>query len=221
MTTSSELKVNEAAKYLGIHSETLRKYIAMGRVTPLPGRPCRFDMPYLKQLKTAPGLCKRQDAMARLGVKTVDRMQRMEKCGLLTRITHPLYGPCYPRKELEKLMGPTEWGGLLSSQEAARYVKVSSSTLRRWRQEGKVMPAKTTPAGRHLYKKSDLDHLRISKSEELLKGPEARTMLGLNKAKMRSAVARGDVRIIKTPGGRWRYPLQALLAYQQKLLASA
>jgi excisionase family DNA binding protein len=217
-TTSIELNVSEAAKLLGLCTETVRKYTAQGLLTRLPGHPLRFGRDYIVGLLENPALCRVSEAMALMGARSYSRLRRFEQLGKLTRVFHPAMGYCYARADVEAILGPAaKWSDLLSSKQASKFLQVSSSTLRRWRQEGRVSPVVTTPTNRHLYRKSDLMRIQFAPEEDLLRGAQVREMLGVSRDKLRSLVHQGKIVVIKTLGGRWRFSRANVLAYQDTL----
>jgi excisionase family DNA binding protein len=61
--------------------------------------------------------------------------------------------------------GRDEEHELLTTEEAARYLRVSRRTLTRWIKEGKAPPSIKLP-GRRLYKRSDLDRFIEERRED-------------------------------------------------------
>jgi len=62
-------------------------------------------------------------------------------------------------------MNKDDQGAWLSISEAAKYLRVSKDTLRRWEKKG-MLKAHRSPTHRRFYKKQDLEKL-FSKGEEI------------------------------------------------------
>ncbi len=217
-TDTSLLSQSAAADYLGVCPETLRHRVQDGTLVPVStGDSQAFAKADLDALLDKSTLLLRQEVLDYMGIRS-DRLTRLVRLGNLVEQLHPLYGRCYDREAVAALRGPYPWDTLMSSTEAARHLRVTSSTLRRWRQEGKVHAVHTTPAGDHLYSKASLAKMTFAAADDLIRGHEAARILGIELADLYNLDKAGRLAgiVVRTPGGRRRYSRKALMAYQAR-----
>lgn len=87
--------------------------------------------------------------------------------------------------------------------EAARILGVTTTTLRRWTDQGQVA-AYRTPGGQRRYLRSEIEAL-AARGEQLLTVRQAAELLGVSKSTLRNWTARGLVEATRTDGGHRRY----------------
>ncbi|MFZ5366467.1 MAG: MerR family DNA-binding transcriptional regulator [Patescibacteria group bacterium] len=84
-------------------------------------------------------------------------------------------------------MNETNQEGWLSIGEAAKLLRVSKDTLRRWEKQG-IIKAHRSPTNRRYYKKQDLDYVFSKKPDLIEKPSEKETSLPAKKESQLSLV---------------------------------
>lgn len=148
----------------------------------------------------------RKDAAALIGISPA-QLGRYLARGLLTETAEGL-----PLEAVLAFRGPQAWTELLLPHAAAALLQVSVATLHLYRRQGRVTPAFTTPTGRHLYRKADLEALAPN-SQDALTGIEAARYLGRSLSTLKDYADKGLIAVERTPAGRRRYPKASLDAY--------
>lgn len=222
MTTNNPtlLSAYAAAQYLGICPETLRHRVQDGTLVPSgTGDAQRFDKAALDIVLDKSKLLQRNEVLDFMGIRS-DRLSRLVRLGQLPEVMHTIYGRCFDRETVATLRGPQPWSELMSSREVAAALHVTSSTLRRWRQEGRVTPVHTTPAGDHLYSKATVEDMRVLAKDDLVRGHEAAALLDVSLDGLYNLDKTGKLAgiVVRTPGGRRRYYRKALLEYNERRL---
>ncbi|HEB14041.1 MAG TPA: MerR family transcriptional regulator, partial [candidate division WWE3 bacterium] len=112
---------------------------------------------------------------------------------------------------------------LLPIGKAAQYLGISTKTLRRWENQGRISPSRTQGNQRR-YSLSDLEDLKalkegsrlpISTEKPILSASEAAKKLGVSSRTMRRWEKEGDLpQALRTSGGHRRYSPRELKRFQ-------